>query len=648
MELVSGNKVEEIFDDVFSFYGMLNPDGTVGNLSGRVFEKVEINPEVLVGQNLIETVFWQTSENNASIVMEAVTRAKNGEKTKVLLDFRISAQNKIVIELNLHPIPNEEGRLEGIFFCAQEVTTREQEIQFYKEKSEQLLFAAENAEVGLWFWDLVKNKIYSTPTCNHFFEIPPEGTITIESFLDILHPEDRKRIENALMESQKYGAEYQEEYRVVYSNGEIHWISARGRSFLDSEGNPLKMMGVVQKITNKKLASEELSKVYAREKKARDEAVEANRAKDFFLAVVSHELRSPLNAILGWTKILLNRDIDTETQSKALETIEKSARSQAKILDDLLDSSRVASGRLKLEYRETNLFEIIKTVNNLQKPTADSKNIDMEISAENPEIMVYGDTIRLQQVISNLLSNALKFTPDSGKIRVEVENDKENVFVRVIDNGQGISQQNLPHIFRQFRQGDDKNDQGGLGLGLSIAKILVEKHKGKIWAESEGLGKGSTFTVQLPLYSKNKKQGKKASVQVSRPKKALEPFKILIVEDEPDSREVLQLFLEQNGAEVKSADSAQMAFEILENLENHLPDLIISDLAMPGQDGYTMLSNLRKFPPEKGGEIPALALSAFASVENKKMAIESGFQKYHTKPFQPDRIIQDILDLINN
>ncbi len=647
VDFISKNQTRNIFLDVFSFFGTLSPKGTVLSLFGKVFEKADVNPEVLVGQLFSETVFWQSSEHTSLILIEAIAAAKKGKNEKVLLDFRISSNEKIVIELYIYPLFDIQDQLKHLFFCANEVTSREREITFYKEKSEQLLFAAENAEIGLWYWDLIENKIHSTPKCNELFEIPANKPLKFTTFLETLHPDDLPRVEQELLDSQKYGKEYKSEYRVIYSNGNIHWISARGKTFLDAEGTPKNMMGVVQMITDKKLASEELSKVYAREKKARDEAEEANRAKDFFLAVVSHELRSPLNAILGWTKILLNKEIDGETRKKALETIEKSARSQAKLLDDLLDSSRVASGRLKLEFREINLFEVIKTVHNLQKPSADSKNIEIKIISDTEEIRVFGDAIRLQQVISNLLSNALKFTPEGGKIEIETIVEDSEVIINVTDTGQGIGEKSLPNIFLQFRQGDEASgDKGGLGLGLSIAKILIEKHQGTIQAESAGIGHGSTFTVKLPLIMSEKSVAKIASQIKPKERKLLEGVKVLIVEDEPDSREVLQLFLEQNGAQVKSTESAADAIEFLDQSENGLPDIILSDLAMPGQDGYSMLSQIRQNPADKGGSVPAVALSAFSSIDNKQKAFESGFQKYHTKPFEPDGIIQDILQLI--
>ncbi|MGI8788014.1 MAG: ATP-binding protein [Pyrinomonadaceae bacterium] len=644
MEFILDIQSQAIFENVFAFFGTLSSEGFVLSLEGKVFERIATDPTLLISQKFSETVYWQATEHTSGILENAIAEAAKGTRSNVLLDFRIRADEIIKIELYLHPL-TENGT---IFFCAQEVTAREREIEHYKERSEQLLFAAENADIGLWFWDLAQDEIYSTPKCNELFEVAPHDIFTFRAFLKIVHPEDVERVRAALEESQIYGKEYNAEYRVVYSGGNIDWISARGRTFLDANGKPKNMMGVVRRVTDKKLANTELSKIYDREKKARSEAEEANRAKDFFLAVVSHELRSPLNSILGWTKILLTKNVDDETRQNALETIEKSARSQAKLIDDLVDSARVSSGKLRLELRPLNLYEVVKTVYNAQRPIAEARTIALDFSADKKDIQVFGDTIRLQQIFTNLLSNALKFTSEGGSIRINIETKKDSVKIAFKDDGQGINPEFLPNIFQQFQQGDNKTSRGqsGLGLGLSIVRILTEKHSGRVFAESAGLGHGATFTVTLPLCDSEIEvadKNEKVSPQKTDP---LDGVKILVVEDDMDSREVLSLFLEQSGATVVSAESARQAITFLNELGDDLPDVIVSDLAMPDEDGYGLISRIRKFPVEKGGEIPALALSAFASNENKQKAFDSGFQKYHTKPFEPDGIVEDIRQLL--
>jgi PAS domain S-box-containing protein len=641
-------KSQDIFENIFTFFGILTPDGYVLSLTGKIFERTATAPELLIGQKFSETVYWQSTEQTPNALEQAITKTASSQKTKTTLDFRVNSQEKIVIELFLQPMLNSQGTTNQLFFCAQDVTDREKEIKYQKNRSEQMLYAAENADTGLWFWNLSEDTMFATPKCSELFEISPHESFTSQSMMNIVHPEDSAEAERAFRDSQINGKPLNIEYRVIYSDGKIRWISLRGKTHFDDKGNLRNITGIVRGISDCELANEELSIVYAREKKARDEAEEANRAKDFFLAVVSHELRSPLNAILGWSKILLTKEVDKETTKNALETIEKSARSQAKLIEDLLDSARVASGKLKMEFRSINICEIIKTVCNLQKSIADAKKINLEFSSDKDNIQVFGDAARLQQVFNNLLSNALKFTKEGNTIQVYVKTEDEIVQVFVKDNGQGISAETLPTIFNQFRQGDESTtrDSSGLGLGLSIVKILVEKHQGKVQVESEGIGHGSTFIVTLPLCGSEIDIAGEMKQSAPNEDKLLDKIKILVVEDDPDSREVLQLLLEQSGAQVESAESASVAMNLLQESDTHLPDVIVSDLAMPDEDGYSLLNRIRKLSAEKGGKIPALALSAFATNENKQKAYDAGFQKYHTKPFEPDGIIQDILELL--
>ena len=627
-----------IFTDLLAFFGLLDPAGKVLELSGSIFESMEIDHALLVGQRFPETVFWQSSENTPRVLDKAIKKTASGETSRILLDFRLSADKKIAIELFLYP-HDADGH---VFFCAREVGGSDSPLEYHKQRSEHLLAAAENAEIGLWFWDLAENRLYSTPTCNELFEVPVYDILTYDAFKAALHADDRDRVEAALVYSQQNGTKYNEEYRVVYSDGQIEWISSEGRSYLDDDGNPREMMGTFRKITAFKLAAEELEKVYDREKKARDEAVEANRSKDFFLAFVSHELRSPLNAILGWSKILLTKEVDDATRKNALETIERSARVQTKLINDLVDSARVASGKLRLEFRPTNVYEVVRATIHSQKPTADLRNIALDLISDNEEIAVFGDAGRLQQVFNNLLSNAIKFTPEGGAVTVLIRTGADAVAISVTDTGQGISADMLPNVFRQFSQGDEgKTHERGLGLGLSIVKILVGKHGGTVRAPSEGLGQGSTFTVSLPLSTGDAQVPVEPAEEPAADDKPLRGRSILLVEDDADSREVLQLFLEQSGASVKSADSAHSAMHLLTT--GYVPDVIVSDLAMPDEDGYTFISRVRQMPP--AGDIPALALSAFASTESRQKAFAAGFHKYLTKPFEPDLLVEDIVEL---
>lgn len=632
-----------VFNKVFDLFGNLDLNGLVLNLHGRIFEKTNTNPSLLIGQQFSQTVFWQSSENTSKLLEKAIEKAAGCGDSRLVLDFRISADEKVPVDLSLQRISGVNGS-DQIFFCAR-VIEKSTGIANYKKEGEHLLQAAEHAEIGLWFWDFNDEKIYSTPVCNELLGIPTYETINYEMFLNAVHIDDRPLLDQILRSARLEGTKFEEEFRVVYSDGSMDWLSTEGKSFVDDKGEPQRMMGVVRKITEQKLAAEELARVYDREKRARDEAVEANRAKDFFLAFVSHELRSPLNAILGWSKILLTKDVDTETRRSALETIERSARVQTKLINDLVDSARVASGKLRLEYHPTNLYEIVRTSYQAQKPTADAHNLLFEFTADRVDVTIFGDAGRLQQVFSNLISNAIKFTPEGGSVSIEIRTETDTVSVHIKDSGQGISPEALPHIFRQFSQGDMSRarNNAGLGLGLSIVKILVGKHGGTVRAESEGLGLGAEFIVTFPLSdSTGNSLPRRATAAKAKPLKGLN---ILVVEDDNDSREVLQLFLEQSGASVFAAESAGRARGHLAQSRERLPDIIISDLAMPEEDGYTMLETVRGLDPSEGGKIPAIALSAFATAESKEHAYAAGFQKYATKPFEPETLISDILEL---
>lgn len=637
----------EIFSSVFDFFGTLDLNGRVISLDGSIFDQTKTDPKLLIGQPLSETVFWQASENTSRTVEEAIDQAVDGNSSRIIVDFRVSSDKKVAVEMILQPL-KREGQSQCIFFSGQQVTRRQKTVDYYKSEIEELLFAAENAEIGLWYWDLRNGNIYATPKCNDLFDVPAYDRLTYDRLIEAVHPDDRERVTESLQKAHINGTKYNEEFRVLYGDGRQEWLSAEGKSFLDDNGEPEKMTAVIRKITEQKLADEELVRVYDREKKARDEAEEANRAKDFFLAFVSHELRSPLNAILGWSKILLSRPVDEETRRSALETIEKSARSQTKLINDLVDSARVASGKISLEYRPTNLYEIVKVSYISQKPAADLRNIELEFNSDSDEVTVFGDANRLQQVFVNLISNSVKFTNEGGKVVINLTTGPDFAEIVVADNGRGISPDSLPNIFRQFSQVQPTHDisKGGLGLGLSIVKILVGKHGGTVTAESAGVGQGSTFVVRLPRRIGEIATDGATSLAGTDNSAALKGLRILVVEDDNDSREVLQLFLEQTGAIVESVPSAKDAIAIFQRPANSLPDVMISDLAMPEEDGYSLIGKIRKLPPERGGRIPAIALSAFATNESKQRAIECGFDYYSSKPFEPDLLTSDIVKVL--
>lgn len=636
-----GPATKIVFTHVFDLFGTLDLEGHILDLEGKIFDGTSADPSLLVSQRFPDTIFWQSSENNPKLIEKAIERAVELDHANLTIDFRVSADEKRPLEITFQNIGDK------IFVCARQIAIPTGPGNLGSGNDE-LLLAAENADIGLWFWEESDDRLFSTPRCNELFELPAYEELTYEKFIAAVHPDDKKFVDDFFNETRRKGTKYEEEFRVVYSDGSVEWVCAEGRSFLNEGGKPKKMVGVVRKITAQKEASAELERVYEREKKARDEAEIANRAKDFFLAFVSHELRSPLNAILGWSNIL-KRDLNEETRKKAVETIEKSAQIQKKLINDLVDSVRVASGRLQLEFRPVNLVDVVRSTFEAQRPTAENQQLKYNLTSDTDKVMVFGDSGRLQQAFGNLISNAIKFTPEGGEVGVAIQAADEAVTVTVSDNGHGIDPMGLPNIFKQFAQGDAEitRRSSGLGLGLSIVNILVGKHGGTVTAESHGLGHGSRFTVKLPLTESAPIPEIPESLSSGTEKKRLLGIRVLIVEDDPDSREVLQIFLEQNGAAIRTADSARTGMAAFLDEKYQPPDVLISDLAMPEEDGYTFIGRIRELPSEKGGQIPALALSAFASAESRQRAFEAGFHRYLTKPFEPESIVDQILALRN-
>ncbi|MCC5651479.1 PAS domain S-box protein [Nostoc sp. XA013] len=390
------------------------------------------------------------------------------------------------------------------------------------------------------------------------------------------------------------------------------------------------------------------AQLYEAEKTARAQAETANRIKDEFLAVLSHELRTPLNPILGWAKLLRTRKFDEATRIRALETIERNAKLQTQLIGDLLDVSRILQGKVRLNLYAVDLKVAIASALETVRLAAEAKSIEIKTVLSNDIGKVLGDGDRLQQVMWNLLSNAVKFTPAEGRVEVRLEQVGLDAQIQVIDTGKGIMLEFLPYVFDYFRQADAKTTRifGGLGLGLAIVRHLVELHGGTVQAESLGEGQGATFTVRLPLLKNSElrvESVEASQAELSTEDTLLAGVQILLVDDQADVREFFSFALEQYGATVTLAESATEALEILAQSK---PDILLSDIGMPLMDGYMLLREVRKLPPEQGGQIPAIALTAYAGEINYNQAMAAGFQKHLPKPVDPGELATAIVNLI--
>jgi len=442
----------------------------------------------------------------------------------------------------------------------------------------------------------------------------------------------------------------------------------------DDEGRLVSVLSLVLDVTARELAAQERAGALLREREAREEAEKADRLKDEFLATLSHELRTPLTSVLGWATLIRSGDIDEANYAIALETIERNARLQARLIDDLLDVSRIITGNLHLELRPIDLSPVVEAARDAVRPTAEAKGIQIRTSLVPSECSIKGDSNRLRQVVWNLLLNAIKFTPRGGSVSTELHCNDASVILTVADTGEGIDADFLPHVFDRFRQaeGSISRRQGGLGLGLAVVRHLVELHGGSVRAASEGKGKGATFTVELPLVTRaegsaardveaapdckgdvlpavvvaNEGRAQKGTVKSKEEAKnevSLSGISVLLVEDDVDARSLIQMLLELRGAKVTSAASAA---EALKAFKVTIPDVLVSDIAMPEEDGYSLLRKVRSLPDERGGQTPAIALTGYASAKDKADTFAAGYQAHLAKPLEPADLITAIETIV--
>jgi PAS domain S-box-containing protein len=464
---------------------------------------------------------------------------------------------------------------------------------------------------------------------------------------DFLHPEDRPILKAEYMKLSTGEPTTYLENRSRCKDGSYKWV---GWTYFPVPEEGL-AYGVGREVTKRRQMEETL-------KLRAEELEQANHTKDEFLATLSHELRTPLTAILGWTRLLRARQFDEAGQERAVEIIERNAEAQAKLIEDLLDVSRIITGKLRLEVRPLALTPIVETAVNALRPAAEAKRLQLEPDLDIKTGPMTGDPNRLRQIITNLLSNAIKFTPDGGRIEVRLERADSYARLTVRDTGTGIRAEDLPYIFERFRQADSTSTRAhsGLGLGLAIVRHLVELHGGTVQAESRGEGQGAAFTVDLPLMTTQLKSDgsewaqdapEQARLKMDEGEsfgdpRALEGLQVLLVEDEQDTRELVRTILEGCGARVTAVASAGEALAALEQVK---PDVLVSDIGMPGENGYELIKKIRALEPERGGKVAAVALTAYAGTNDRRRALLAGFQTHLAKPVEPDELLAVVATL---
>ncbi|MEH2167578.1 MAG: ATP-binding protein [Nostoc sp.] len=530
----------------------------------------------------------------------------------------------------------------------QEILERQRILEILRQSEERYRYLAEAIPQLVW-------TTKPNGECDFFNQNWCEYTgLTLEQslgsgWLAALHPDDLQRADKVWSDAVKNSTIYNNEYRFKRAaDGSYRWQLARGLPLKDEQGFVVKWFGTCTDIHEQKQILEERAHLLELEQVARAKAETANRIKDEFLAVLSHELRTPLNAILGWSKLLQTGRLDETKTSEALATIERNAILQVQLIEDLLDISRILQGKLTLNITKINLKSTVLSALQTMQLAAETKLIEMNTVFEPGVRQIMGDSTRLQQVVWNLLSNAIKFTPRGGKVEVQLEETEGYAQIIVSDTGRGISADFLPFVFDYFRQADSTSTRnfGGLGLGLAIVRNIIEMHGGIVKADSHGEGKGAIFTVSLPLLpdeSPRLTDEQNYAAFLATNFLPLNGIRVLVVDDDSDSRDFVAFVLEQDGAFVMAVSSADEALQTLAEVK---PDVLVSDISMPDIDGYMLIHEVRTRTPEQGGQIPAIALTAFARNDDHEKALKAGFQMHLSKPLNPEKLIAAIVKLM--
>ncbi|MHC5856430.1 PAS domain S-box protein [Nostoc sp.] len=602
-----------------------------------------LKPQDIIGKTLPELdlppdLIMQV-DNQRKAVM------KTGQPLKDECKY-IAADGIHYYEYILTALRNVEQTIEGVIAVSRDITEHKRAEKSLRESEARFRRLFESNLIGVAFWTVDGLVIDANDAFLQLAGYTRDEFTTLGkiNWRELTPVEYKDLDDRAILEVQTTGVSkiYEKEY--IHRNGKRVPIVLGVALLNDSQEHGV---AFVLDITNRKLAEKECDRLLECERTARQQAEIANKIKDEFLAVLSHELRTPLNPILGWSKMLRTRKFDDKTTNHALEAIERNAKLQTQLIEDLLDVSRILQGKLNLNVCPVNLVMVVEAALETVRLAAEAKSIQIQTLFDPSLGQVMGDPNRLQQVVWNLLSNAVKFTPTGGRVEIRLMEADNQIQIQVSDTGKGIIPDFLPYVFDYFRQADGTTTRtfGGLGLGLAIVRKVVEMHGGKVQAESPGEQAGATFTVELPLLIRSEQVWGEENQSLSSESESslLADTQVLVVDDEPDIRDLITFILQDYGVEVTAVASAQ---EALQALSESIPDVLISDIGMPKTDGYMLMREVRSRSPQQGGSVPAIALTAYAGEMNQQQALAAGFQMHISKPVDPDVLVKAIADLI--
>ena len=578
------------------------------------------------------------------IVVESLHQTKTGQQMPVEVSATLFTLNGLpTVQAICRDITERKQTEAAIAFLNRDLQNRVDELQTLFEVIPVGIAMSDDLEFQQIRTNPEFARILGTAPDSNASWTPPSGS-TMPTYKIFQHGKELTPAETPLRYAGLHGVSLQGvEIDVLRGDGTLLNLYGYASPLRDEQGQPRGSVGAFLDITDRKRTEAEREQLLERERVAREQAEAANRIKDEFLAVLSHELRTPLNPIVGWIQLLRKGTLDQQTAAIAMETIERNAKLQTQLIEDLLDISRILQGKLTLKLEAVDLAATIEAAQETVRLAAEAKSITLQTALEPTTRSLLGDANRLQQVVWNLLSNAVKFTPPEGQVQIVLTYSATEAQITVCDTGKGISPEFIPFVFDTFRQADGTITRtfGGLGLGLAIVRQIVELHGGTVVASSAGEGSGATFVVRLPLRSTvlPVSQSCESVAQLL----SLQGVRVLVVDDEVDTQALLTFILEQAGAHVTAVASAAAA---LETLPKSIPDVLLSDIGMAEMNGYSLMRQIRSLKPEQGGDIPAIALTAYAGEFDQQQALEAGFQQHLSKPVEPEALVKAIVQLL--
>lgn len=614
-------------------------NGSLADLNGE-------SDSSLVGKRAAEIVPFNSPNICGSI--EQVFRGRTAiEQMEISAGSTGESGSERHWHMGLYPVFDSCGEVAAAGAILIEITQRRQMENRLSESEARFRNVADNSPVFIWVLNSEGTATWFNQPWLDFRQVTLEKAIE-EGCLSNVHADDNTWVQEAYADAISHGRPFALEFRTLATDGLYRWIHFKASPMLDETGRVSSYLMSGIDVSDRIAMEDHLRKSLANERMARSDAEKANRLKDEFLASLSHELRTPLTTMLGWTELLMKPKVQENELKNGLEVIQRSSRLQLQLINDLLDMSRMNIGKVTLESEYAELYDTVKSTVDLVQGAADEKGLRINFDEPKAPIIVKIDADRFAQVIWNVLTNAIKFTPQNGCIQIEVGRTELETYVKVADTGIGIEESFLPYVFERFRQADAGRTRrhGGLGLGLAIARQLIELHGGSITVESQGVNQGATFTVHMPTVEDTEvalKNREAVALSQGTEELRLAGLCILLVEDDAASRDILKRILESEGSIVIPAESAVVARRLIRETR---PDLIISDIGLPDEDGNQLMRTLRSSRTDHPIEVPSIALTAFAGSEDRMQAFESGFNAHLVKPVETEELVHTIQELI--